>query len=318
MFKTFLPLSGGHIKKGLKEIAPFKIGTAIHSGYFADKTLMSALNYNFNSLTPEVGLTWKVVHPFKNTYNFTETDKIVSFATKNGYEVIGHTFCWWMMNPYWLTILNQEDFKAAVYDHALHLAYRYPNISEWMVVNESFNDNYNIWREKIGDNFSYKAFEIFKKANPKAIMYYNDIYEGHTAWEIAVEKLLSSGIVDGLGIQMHIHPWWNNFDKLERFIDKIFDKIKYLRITEADVRIPDNGDSIIFEQHAKYFANIAKLAIKYKSKMQGFATWGVSDKVSWIPEYFPGFGRALLFDKQNNPKNSFYAVYKELDLTTVS
>jgi len=35
---------------------------------------------------------------------------------------------------------------------------------------------------------------------------------------------------------------------------------------------------------------------------RSFSTWGASDRYSWIPEFFPGQGAALLFDADGHAK----------------
>jgi len=38
--------------------------------------------------------------------------------------------------------------------------------------------------------------------------------------------------------------------------------------------------------------------------------WGFTDKYSWIPEFFSGYGWALPFDAYYNPKPAYYALQK--------
>jgi len=47
---------------------------------------------------------------------------------------------------------------------------------------------------------------------------------------------------------------------------------------------------------------------------EAFGTWGVGDKDSWIPQYFPGWGAPLLFDSDYSPKAAYEAVREELIL----
>ena len=44
-------------------------------------------------------------------------------------------------------------------------------------------------------------------------------------------------------------------------------------------------------------------------------TWGLSDKYSWIPEFFPGFGAALPFDMNYQPKPAVTAMLDALRAT---
>jgi endo-1,4-beta-xylanase len=39
----------------------------------------------------------------------------------------------------------------------------------------------------------------------------------------------------------------------------------------------------------------------------GITVWGASDAHSWIPEFMPGYGDALLFDRRGDPKPAYAA-----------
>jgi endo-1,4-beta-xylanase len=41
--------------------------------------------------------------------------------------------------------------------------------------------------------------------------------------------------------------------------------------------------------------------------------WGISDKDSWIPSVFPGYGAANLFDSNYNKKPAYYGILATLD-----
>jgi endo-1,4-beta-xylanase len=40
--------------------------------------------------------------------------------------------------------------------------------------------------------------------------------------------------------------------------------------------------------------------------------WGVTDKDSWVPNTFSGWGDALLFDSQLRPKLAYWSVHNAL------
>ena len=43
-------------------------------------------------------------------------------------------------------------------------------------------------------------------------------------------------------------------------------------------------------------------------KCKTFVSWGFTDKVSWIPSAFPGYGAALPFDQNYNPKPAYFGL----------
>ena len=46
---------------------------------------------------------------------------------------------------------------------------------------------------------------------------------------------------------------------------------------------------------------------------KAFLTWGFTDKYSWIPRFFPGFGSALPFDTDYKPKPAYAAMLDALN-----
>jgi len=43
-----------------------------------------------------------------------------------------------------------------------------------------------------------------------------------------------------------------------------------------------------------------------------FTIWGFSDRLSWIPGFFDGYGSALIFDDNFNPKPAYIALLNAL------
>ena len=41
--------------------------------------------------------------------------------------------------------------------------------------------------------------------------------------------------------------------------------------------------------------------------------WEFTDKESWIPSTFPGFGDALIFDSAYQPKSAFFSLQTQLE-----
>jgi endo-1,4-beta-xylanase len=39
-----------------------------------------------------------------------------------------------------------------------------------------------------------------------------------------------------------------------------------------------------------------------------FASWGFTDKTSWVPSAYPGYGAALPFDANYAPKPAYYGL----------
>jgi endo-1,4-beta-xylanase len=76
-------------------------------------------------------------------------------------------------------------------------------------------------------------------------------------------------------------------------------------ITELDIRIPSTPEKLA--QQAQDYASVVK-ACHAVSRCVGVTFWGISDKHSWIPSYAHGFGDALPWDVNYEPKPAVAAI----------
>src|SRR5208283_4019199 len=78
-----------------------------------------------------------------------------------------------------------------------------------------------------------------------------------------------------------------------------------VHITEMDVRIPldsdGNASAADLQAEAQTYLRILTICLQNPG-CTAFQTWGFTDKRSWIPASFPGFGAALPFDVNYQPK----------------
>jgi len=141
-----------------------------------------------------------------NTWNQTTADNFVIAAEKAGMKVIGHTLLWHSQNPQWVwdqiagktgtTVANKEQALTIMRGYITEVMTRYKGkIYSWDVLNEIFPDNAgnstdwkdamrrgaggegqdaNPWYAVIGSDFVYEAFLAARRADPNAILYYND------------------------------------------------------------------------------------------------------------------------------------------------
>ena len=79
------------------------IGTAVRPAQLSEAAYASTLAREFNMVEPEDALKWEVVHPEPASFDFSQADQIVDFATRHDMKVRGHTLVWHRQNPKWLT-----------------------------------------------------------------------------------------------------------------------------------------------------------------------------------------------------------------------
>jgi len=227
-------------------------------------------------------------------------------------------------------------------DHIMTVVGRYKGrIKDWDVVNEALNENGTLrdsqWLRIIGEgsedkqhDFIESAFRWAHEADPNAELYYND-YGLETSkakcdGAVAIVKhLKSKGVrIDGVGIQLHgglAHP---SVEGLEYAITSLAATGVKVMVTELDIRTQTRGyrgaDISRVSRHstrdpnaaaaetqkkvAEKYGEIFSVLLKHKKDITRVTFWGVSDATSWIG------GSPLLFDRNCQPKEAFFAVVK--------
>lgn len=200
------------------------------------------------------------------------------------------------------------------------------------------------WHAAIGDDYIEKAFEYAHAADPDAELYYNDFNEWHPAKIAAIAKLIKSlqakGLrIDGLGLQGHWGMDYPTRDEIDHMLTEYGKLGVKLMITELDIALlPDPGfrqgadvtrrleqrpeldpyaDGLPDDMQqalAQRYADIFKLLVKHRDKIDRVTFWGVHDGQSWL-NHFPveRTSYPLLFDRQLKPKPAFAAVIETAD-----
>ena len=298
------------------------IGAAAEPQLLTEAPYSSTLGREFGALTPRKAMKWEQIHPERHRYDFTRADTLVDFAERNAMQVRGHPLLWHMQNPPWLYEMQggREEFLALLREHILTVVGRYRGrVVQWDVVNEAveFDGSLRntIWLQKIGPAYIEKAFQWANEADPSARLYYNEYAaEGTGVKSDAVYNLVrdlrARGVpVHGVGLQMHITP------TVPAGLDYNLARLQALgvdlAITEMDVRLRLPPTEAHLQAQAAAYHKVVSSCLAVAA-CRTFATWGFTDKYSWIPETFPGYGAALLFDDQYNPKPAYYAVQRAL------
>jgi endo-1,4-beta-xylanase len=98
------PVALGH-HNGLRDVArrPL-IGTAVDMSALAnDPAYKTAIEREFNIVTPENVMKWDTIEPQQGVTDFSQGDALVRFARANHQLVRGHTLVWHNQLPAWLT-----------------------------------------------------------------------------------------------------------------------------------------------------------------------------------------------------------------------
>jgi len=241
--------------------------------------------------------------------------------------------------------LTRDALLARMEDHITQVVGRYKGrIKGWDVVNEGLNEDGTVRRDnwygiisegKESQKFDHieYAFRYAHAADPEAELYYND-YNLDTkkakcdgAIEI-VKHLQSRGIrIDGVGIQLHAGLAGETYPQakdLEYAITSLAALGVKVMVTELDIKTqrrgyrgadvsrvnrhstkdPQAASAETQKQLAEKYAEIFAVLLKHRNDVTRVTLWGVYDATSWIG------GSPLLFDRNYQPKEAFYAVVK--------
>jgi endo-1,4-beta-xylanase len=197
--------------RGAARSSGMLIGTAVRPAQLSEAAYASTLAREFNMLEPEDALKWETVHPEPQSFDFSQADQIVDFATRHGMKVRGHTLVWHQQNSKWLTEgkYTSEELAQILEKHIKTVAGHYRGkIFAWDVVNEAFDELHpgtlrsTIWRDQPGievaasseprasskparseikaqsskHGYSYieRCFRWAHEADPQALLFYNE------------------------------------------------------------------------------------------------------------------------------------------------
>lgn len=283
---------------------------------------MKLLSQEFNVLVPENEMKFSSLRPSRTTYNYGRADSMVAFARANNMRVRGHTLVWHSQLANWVTngTFTGDEARTIMNEHITNVASRYRGqLAAWDVVNEAFTDSPvtlrpGFWSDRIGRGYIEQAFRTAYAADSTTPLYYNDYnIEPINAKSDSVYALLADfkrrGVpVHGIGMQMHLiagslpslQSMAENFARFAALGLKI-------QITELDIRLALPSTSTTLATQAQNYRDIYSLCLQQPA-CDMVVTWGITDRASWVPNTFPGFGEALLFDNAMQPKLAYIAV----------
>jgi endo-1,4-beta-xylanase len=241
--------------------------------------------------------------------------------------------------------LTRDALLARMKDHITTVVgHCKGRIKGWDVVNEALNDSGTLrddprgpWFRIIGQGDPNKkydhvenAFRWAHEADPEAELYYNDynleVSRAKCDAAVALVKYLKSkGLrIDGVGIQLHGGLTYPSAAGLDYALTSLAATGVKVMITELDIRTQTRGyrgadvgkvnragtsdanaaNAETQKKLADKYVEIFSVLLKHKKAIARVTFWGVYDKTSWIG------GSPLLFDRNCQPKEAFFAVVK--------
>jgi len=284
-------------------------GTAIAAPKLNDSAYTTVASREFNVVTAENEMKIDATEPNPNQFNFTNGDRIRTWAMQNGKQLRGHTLTWHGQQPVWMQNLSGGALRSAMINHINGvLAHYRGQMIYWDVVNEAFADGNGGGRrdsnlQRTGNDWIEVAFRTARAADPSTKLCYNDynIEDWNAAKTQGVFRMVqdfrSRGVpIDCVGFQAHFGSGGMpaNFQTtLSNFAGLGVD----VAITELDIaNAPANA-----------YANVTTACMNV-SRCVGITVWGVRDNDSWRSGEVP-----LLFDAGGNKKAAYNSVLNVLN-----
>ncbi|HVO99044.1 MAG TPA: endo-1,4-beta-xylanase [Bryobacteraceae bacterium] len=296
-----------------------------------DASYASTLATQYNMLEAENAMKWASIHPQQNTYNFAPGDELLAFAQAHNMVTRGHNLCWWSYNPTWIvnyaTTATPAQMSTQLQNHITTVVTHYRGkVFAWDVVNEAISDSQtgsgtvlkdSIWYNQpgigpAGTGYVEQVFRWAHAADPNALLFYNEYNieapgAKFNAMMVMLKDFVSRGVpIHGVGIQMHITTsGYPSSAGLAQNIQQITALGLQVHITEMDVRVPvdsgGNASASDLQAQAATYQRILTVCLQNPG-CTAFQTWGFTDKHSWIPSSYPGYGAALPFDANYQAK----------------
>jgi endo-1,4-beta-xylanase len=268
-------------------------GTAIAAGRLNDSVYTTIANREFNMITAENEMKIDATEPNQNQFNYTNGDRIVSWARSNGKQVRGHTLAWHSQQPGWMQNMSGSALRNAMLNHVTQVATHYRGqIHSWDVVNEAFQDGSSGARrdsnlQRTGNDWIEAAFRAARAADPNAKLCYNDFK--------------ARGVpIDCVGLQSHFNAQSPVPSNYQTTISSFAALGVDVQITELDIEGSGTAQADNYRRVVQ-----ACLAV---SRCTGISVWGVRDTDSWRAS-----GTPLLFDGSGNKKAAYTSTLNALN-----
>ncbi|PCH43498.1 glycoside hydrolase family 10 protein [Wolfiporia cocos MD-104 SS10] len=307
------------VVKGLNYLArnagKLYFGTATDNSELNDTTYTGIMdNYlHFGQLTPENSMKWDATEPEPGVFTFAAGDVIANLAKSYGMYLRGHNCVWYEQLPDWVTVnnYNATGLTAVVENHVSTLVGHYADA--WDVINEPLNDNgtfrEDVFYNTLGTEYIPIALKAARAADPNAKLYINDYnieYVGtkSTALQNLIKELQADGVpIDGVGMESHFIVGEVPTTLVENF-QAYADLGLEFAITELDIRMELPETAALLEQQKTDFYTVVNACLSV-SACKGVTVWDWTDKYSWIPSTFPGYGAACPWDANFVRKPAF-------------
>jgi len=317
------------------------IGCAITQNTLADKEKARLLPLSYNTVVAEWEMKPLIVEPKRGTFNYTAGDAFSKYAQENNMKLRGHTLCWHVSNPGWISIDGLQNDKNWTREELLEILKEYienvvthwkGQVFEWDVVNEALADDqsiidtnkygytlrHSVWYDVIGEDYIDSAFVWAHRADPDCKLYINDY--GVEQWNKnkakayynLVKKLKKTrGLpIDGVGLQSHYESGSMDSAQVAETVYNYKNMGVEMRFTECDFMLKNQNfyTDDALKRQAKEYRALANIS-RFRPYVKGMIIWGTDDSRGFSATNTTYFrGNNMLLDHFMNIKPCYTAV----------
>jgi len=274
---------------------------------------------------PENELKWDAVHPAPGRFDFRGYRRLAGFAHANGMAMRGHCLVWHRSNPVWLKAAlvraSRGEAEKIMEQHIRRVLHETaPMIRQWDVVNEAFDpqseraDGWRetLWLRALGPGYVPLAYRLAHEADPDLILVYNDYglaYSdrgGHRKRQLVLrflERCMRDNVpLHALGLQSHLDPSRPLAgDEFTGFLEQVRGMGYAVLVTELDLNLarlpgPMAGNITPAQHYVRVYLDM----LQKTGAIDTLLTWGLSDRYTWLREYWPHIEGALPLDRNLN------------------
>lgn len=314
----------------LRELAT-ALGVNVGAAFVQDNdepVFRSTLVEHFGSTTAP--LYWESTQRTPGAFDFTIPDEVVELAEANGLRVRGHPLVWGRLGlpAYVRDATSADELRGLLRGQLEAVLGRYRGrIHQYDAVNEPITFlggddgtgglDANVFYRLLGPGWVREALDLVHQIDPDAKLFVNEFGvmapgPKQERFYALIRDLVAGGApIAGVGFQGHVRPpFLRDYDPTEAEIEAAVRRFTALglrvEITEIDVTIDPAAPGALDAQAETY--RRLTLGCFRVPGCDGITTWGVTDKYTWIRDFFAVDGAPLLFDASFAPKPAYFAV----------
>lgn len=201
------------------------------------------------------GLSWNVIHPEPDVWNFGPADQVFELAAVSGKSVTGMHFVWEQLvlddaADWVLAIDDPDQLRTVLREHLRTIDARYAGRLEALtVVNEPLEItggalHRNHFHRVLGPDYVAEAFRIARAEAPGVELILNENFTEYFPAKAAglvdlVARLVDEGVpIDAVGLETHLLFGEPDWDLMRRTMKALGDLGVRVLVTELDAPVP--------------------------------------------------------------------------------